>query len=105
MICCYRYPGSGPVASQQAKLSHGRNSGTRKLTSGFTDGHQLNLRLWIGSDTDLPRSVISLSYLQQSSTMRHLWYVPLLAFIIAMGAESIAWTGQRANTRSFREQR
>ncbi|RAQ48732.1 hypothetical protein AFGD_010806 [Aspergillus flavus] len=37
--------------------------------------------------------------------MRHLRYVPLLAFIIAMGAESIAWTGQRANTRDFREQR
>ncbi|KAB8271097.1 hypothetical protein BDV30DRAFT_240875 [Aspergillus minisclerotigenes] len=37
--------------------------------------------------------------------MRHLRYVPLLAFIIAMGAESIAWTGQRANSRDLREQR
>ncbi|KAE8331468.1 hypothetical protein BDV39DRAFT_189850 [Aspergillus sergii] len=37
--------------------------------------------------------------------MRHLQYVSLLAFIVAMGAESIAWTGQRANTRDLREQR
>ncbi|KAE8347535.1 hypothetical protein BDV24DRAFT_157825 [Aspergillus arachidicola] len=37
--------------------------------------------------------------------MRHLRYIPLLAFIIAMGTESIAWTGQRANTRDLREQR
>ena len=84
------------MAFQKAKTRHGRNSVIRKLASGFSNGHMINL------GTLLCHFYL---YLQHTSTMRHLRYVHLLVLSIVMGIESIAWRGQAANIRDLRDQR